>query len=74
VTSDSLAAWLARRLAAHRLILVKSAPPPPGGPVAWAASGFVDAAFPEFVRDAAFAVECLGPGEEEKLARALAPR
>jgi aspartokinase-like uncharacterized kinase len=74
VTSDSLAAWLARRVEARRLILIKSGPKPQGDPVAWAASGFVDAAFPEFVRDAAFAVECLGPGDEEKLARALALR
>lgn len=48
VTSDSLAAWLARGLGAAGLILVKSAPAPPGGPLEWAQAGFVDAAFPDY--------------------------
>jgi aspartokinase-like uncharacterized kinase len=71
VTSDSLAAWLAHRLAARRLVLVKSAPPPPGGPVEWAAAGYVDAAFPHFTRALSCAILCLGPGEEDALAAAL---
>jgi aspartokinase-like uncharacterized kinase len=52
VTSDSLAAWLAARLGAERLILVKSAPIAPGEATAeaLAAAGLVDAAFPEHAR------------------------
>jgi aspartokinase-like uncharacterized kinase len=72
VTSDSLAAWLARRLAAKRLVLVKSAAAPGVAAADWAARGFVDPAFPGFTRDASFDMLCLGPGEEEKLAAALA--
>ena len=71
VTSDSLAAWLAGRLDAHRLVLVKSAPPPSGGPADWAAEGYVDQAFPGFTRGASFATLCLGPGDEATLADML---
>lgn len=48
VTSDSLAAWLAIRLAARRLTLVKAAAvaAPDGPPQLWAQSGLVDAHFP----------------------------
>lgn len=72
VTSDSLAAWLAARLAASRLVLVKSAPPPPGGPDGWAAAGYVDAAFPRFAARLACPVQCLGPGEAARLPRVAA--
>jgi aspartokinase-like uncharacterized kinase len=71
VTSDSLAAWLARHLDARRLVLVKSAPPPSGGPADWAASGYVDPAFPGFTRGTSFATLCLGPGDEATLAGML---
>ena len=52
VTSDSLAAWLAARLGAELLILVKSAPVAPGAATAdaLAAAGLVDPAFPEYAR------------------------
>ena len=58
VTSDSLAAWLARRLAAERLVLVKSCPLPKGemGMAELSRKGIVDAAFPSFVDAAAFKV------------------
>lgn len=50
VTSDSLAAWLAQRLNAERLILVKSVPLPRPDlePAELSRLGIVDAAFPEF--------------------------
>ncbi|MHB1085145.1 MAG: amino acid kinase family protein [Thiobacillus sp.] len=48
VTSDSLAAWLAIKLAAESLILIKHACPADTGPVAMAVSGYVDKAFPFF--------------------------
>ena len=58
VTSDSLAAWLTRRLAAERLVLVKSCPLPEGemGMKELSRKGIVDAAFPGFVDAAAFEV------------------
>jgi aspartokinase-like uncharacterized kinase len=73
VTSDSLSAWLARRLDASMLVLVKSvrfgSPLPPVED--WAARGWVDAAFARFVADAAFRLCLLGAGEEEQLKRIL---
>jgi aspartokinase-like uncharacterized kinase len=49
LTSDSLSAWLAARLGATRLTLVKSAAAGPGsGPADWAAAGLVDPLFPSF--------------------------
>lgn len=73
VTSDSLAAWLARRLGAGQLLLVKSAPSPDAGDARqWAALGLVDAQFPAAVEDAGFALGYYGPGDEVRLAEALA--
>jgi dihydroneopterin aldolase len=49
VTSDSLAAWLAGRLGARHLVLVKSAEASDGSsPTDWVASGLVDPAFPDY--------------------------
>jgi aspartokinase-like uncharacterized kinase len=71
VTSDSLAAWLAHRLGARRLVLIKSvAASPPLDAKQLAAAGMVDAAFPDFLGD--LALDWLGPGEEERLGRLLA--
>jgi 5-(aminomethyl)-3-furanmethanol phosphate kinase len=52
VTSDSLAAWLARRLGAAHLILIKQVgrQPPPLTAEALAERGIVDRAFPEMAR------------------------
>jgi dihydroneopterin aldolase len=73
VTSDSLAAWLGRRLEAARLVLVKSiAAPVPLDPAALAARGMVDSAFPRFVAGSGLALDWIGPGEEERLRRLLA--
>lgn len=73
VTSDSLAAWLARHLAAERLILVKSAaaPRPAASAVELAAEGLVDRAFPAYAERAPFGVVYCGPGDERRLAAAL---
>lgn len=69
VTSDSLAAWLARRLGACKLVLVKSlaAPAGPLSPPELARRGLVDAAFPDFVSGADFDIVWLGPGEQRCL-------
>jgi len=73
VTADSLAAWLARRLGAARLVLVKSiAAPRPLDIAALAADGLVDKAFPAFCADAGLALDWIGPGEEDSLAVRLA--
>jgi len=57
VTSDSLAAWLAARISAARLVLVKAcaiAPHATRDARALAAAGVVDASFPRFVGAASF--------------------
>jgi aspartokinase-like uncharacterized kinase len=73
VTSDSLAAWLAGRIRARHLVLVKSAPamPPPLSPAALADRGLVDAAFPAFVAAAGCTLGYCGPGEQARLAEVL---
>ncbi len=73
VTSDSLAAWLAGRIRARHLVLVKSAaaPPPPLSPTALAESGLVDAAFPGHIAAAGCTLGYCGPGEQGRLAEAL---
>lgn len=49
LTSDSLAAWLAEKLGAARLTLVKSVAAAPGSrPADWAGAGLVDPLFPGF--------------------------
>ncbi len=70
VTSDSLAAWLACELHAARLLLVKSAEPPPGpvGVDELARQGLVDPAFPRFLAACGVEAWCLGPGHPERLA------
>jgi dihydroneopterin aldolase len=73
VTSDSLAAWLARRLGAARLVLVKSvAAPKPLDAATLAADGKVDAAFPRFLAAAGATLDWIGPGDEDRLHRLLA--
>ncbi len=58
VTSDSLAAWLAERLKAEHLVLVKSCALPAGETdmAELSRKGIVDAAFPSFIHAAAFEV------------------
>jgi 5-(aminomethyl)-3-furanmethanol phosphate kinase len=69
LTSDSLAAWLARRLNAGRLALVKRCTMPDSAdPADWAAVGIVDPLFPEHARGLASTL-CCSPA---RLARWLA--
>lgn len=62
VTSDSLAAWLAKRLKAEHLVLVKSCVLPNGKVEATELSknGIVDVAFPGLIQGAAFDTWLLG--------------
>jgi aspartokinase-like uncharacterized kinase len=63
VTSDSLALWLATRLAATACLLVKAVDPAPGaGPAELARSGLVDAAFPAFAARFPGRIVLRGPG------------
>ena len=73
VTSDSLAAWLAWRIGAIQLVLVKSAPAPnlPLSPERLATLGLVDAAFPAYAAKAGIPIVYCGPGETARLAAAL---
>lgn len=60
ITSDSLAAWLARALHAQRLILVKSCHVNAEDDVdQLARMGIVDAGFLDIVRDARFAIDVI---------------
>jgi aspartokinase-like uncharacterized kinase len=65
VTSDSLAAWLARRLDAERLVLVKSCAVPEGeaAPDELRRLGIVDAAFPDFLRGARVSPRAMNGGQ-----------
>ena len=73
VTSDSLADWLARRLRARRLVLVKSMPAPAAlDPQELADIGAVDRAFPKFFGEADAALDWIGPGDEARLAELIA--
>jgi dihydroneopterin aldolase len=71
VTSDSLAAWLAGRLGAARLLLVKSVVTP-AGPVdadELSAQGVIDPAFPSMM--GALETFIAGPGEHAAAADAM---
>ncbi|WP_342106715.1 uridylate kinase [Methylobacterium sp. SI9] len=71
VTSDSLALWLAGRVAAKRCVLVKSVDAPPGqDAAALSDSGLVDAAFPAFAARYGGPIEIWGPTRRV----AVAPR
>jgi 5-(aminomethyl)-3-furanmethanol phosphate kinase len=73
MTSDSLAAWLARKIEATRLVLVKSTgAPSPLDPAALAEAGLVDRLFPRFFSGANLTLDWVGPGEEDRLADLLA--
>jgi aspartokinase-like uncharacterized kinase len=64
VTSDSLAAWLANRLNAEGLMLVKACSIEPAmGLAECAAAGIVDEEFARFTRDAAYAVTLLNSAD-----------
>lgn len=77
VTSDSLALWLAERIGAPDVILVKAAPPPSDGgeapleAAALAERGLIDPVFPVWLARAGVQAWYLGPGQEDRLGRAL---
>jgi dihydroneopterin aldolase len=72
-TSDSLAAWLAGKLGAGRLIIVKHGEFPPGGARVdeLAASGTVDVAFARHVRASGVETFILGPSDHGAAAVAI---
>lgn len=69
VTSDSLALWLARRLSAPRLLLVKSAPLTEAQASAetLAAAGVLDQAFPGLATSYEGEIRCVGRGSAKRL-------
>jgi 5-(aminomethyl)-3-furanmethanol phosphate kinase len=73
VTADSLAAWLAGKLGAARLLLVKQIRP--GGPRVRAADlvaqGLVDARFPDFLRASGACAAVAGPADHAAAAAAI---
>lgn len=71
VTSDSLAVWLAAKLKARAVILIKQVRPAPGSAAALAQSGVLDRAFPAFLARAAIPAFIAGPGDSEALGAAL---
>ena len=72
VTSDSLAAWLAGRLGARRLVLMKQVEVPRDFPGQLAvACGIVDRAFPKFLAASGVAALILGPAHHMAVADAV---
>jgi dihydroneopterin aldolase len=74
VTSDSLAAWLARHLGAEKLVLVKSCAAPEGevSPEELQRLEIVDAAFPDFMRRTGFPALVLSGSQQAMLQAKLA--
>lgn len=71
-TSDGLAAWLAERLRARAVALVKSLRADPSATAAdLAQSGAVDPLFAEIVARAGLAWHIVGPGEDDRLCSLL---
>jgi aspartokinase-like uncharacterized kinase len=73
VTSDSLSAWLAGRIGAKRVLLVKHLEPP-AGPLRAAdlvAEGIVDPAFPRFLRASGAQAFIAGPAGHAAAAIAM---
>ena len=72
VTSDSLALWLARRLHAERLVVVKSCPVDRSRTLAeLTADGVLDARFADWATQASFPIEVLASHEVERVRDAL---
>lgn len=68
VSSDSLALWLARRLNAERLVVVKSCELEPGRPLAaLGEAGVLDGRFAAMAADAAFPIELLHRAELDRM-------
>jgi len=73
MTSDSLAAWLARRLDASHLIFVKSVAPRTPFPDL-VSEGILDPLVPSFLAGAGFETWLCGPSNLGSLAEALGRR
>ncbi|MBL8707541.1 MAG: uridylate kinase [Rhodospirillales bacterium] len=72
MTSDSLAAWLAGRLRADHLVLVKSAPPPRGADMkALVRRGLVDRAFPRYAAAGRFGLSVVWREDRAGMRRAF---
>lgn len=72
VTSDSLALWLAGRLHAERLLVVKSCAVPPGASLqALSQAGILDAAFAQRAAGAGCAIDVAPSGALEDMRAAL---
>ncbi|WP_162913261.1 hypothetical protein [Rhodospirillaceae bacterium SYSU D60014] len=72
VTSDSLAAWLAGRLRARRVVLIKSVEPPQSATAAdLARRGIVDPLLPDFLARSGADLWCIGPAGKRRLHDAL---
>ena len=73
VTSDSLAAWLAGKLGARRLLLLKQVELPcaPVRAAVLATCGIVDPAFPRFLAASGVPAFVLGPADHMAIADAL---
>jgi len=73
ITSDSLAAWLAGKLRARHLVLVKSVAVTNGATAAdLARRGIIDPAFPAYFRRSDAAAWCIDDAGYRAMARALA--
>ena len=78
LTSDSLAAWLAGKLKAEKLLLIKSVDCPAAGTAAdLAVAGIVDSLFPHYAAESGATVAMAGPaslaGSEALLAQGALP-
>ncbi|SKC85052.1 Amino acid kinase family protein [Burkholderia sp. YR290] len=68
VSSDSLAAWLANRLNAERLVIVKSCEVEPARTIeAYAAQGIIDRSFAGFTRDAPYPVDIVNRNDGSRV-------
>jgi 5-(aminomethyl)-3-furanmethanol phosphate kinase len=72
ITSDSLAAWLAKTIHAERLILVKSCNVNAESVAELARQGIVDAGFEMMIRDAEFKIDVVNKTDVESVKNALA--
>jgi 5-(aminomethyl)-3-furanmethanol phosphate kinase len=74
LTSDSLALWLADKLAAERCCLIKSIAAEPGtkGAEALAHDGVVDEAFPAMLAETGVRAVIFGQGDQQAFAASLA--
>jgi aspartokinase-like uncharacterized kinase len=74
VTSDSLAAWLADKLDASKLLLVKAFAINELQPAIedMVRRGWVDPSFPKFTSSARFQIRVLGQGDQEAARQILA--